>query len=444
MSTRVREVGLRVDDPGLRAMLLESLRAAGYRATALASGEEDASSHRVVILQVEGPDDIGLLERFQSASPRSRIVAIGATPDPALAVRARQGGARAFLRMPFTVGELDRVLLECEPGPGLRSTPEILTRDPAMLDLLDQIERAAATDATIRLHGESGTGKDLIAAAIHRASPRRAGPFVAVGCGGLDTGLAESELFGHVAGAFTGATGPRIGRVSAASGGTLVLDDVSELDPFLQPKLLRVLQEREITPLGSRESEEVDLRVIANHQRDLSEEVARGRFREDLFFRLDVIAFRVPPLRERPCDIPLLAEALVARFARELGSEAPVLSDDAIARLQRYAFPGNVRELENLARRAAVLFPGREVELDALLSQGARRAAPAPAPETFDLRELERRTILRALDACDGNRTQAARALGISVRTLRNKLRGYSQQDPSAASPAASSPALSA
>jgi two-component system response regulator FlrC len=296
-----------------------------------------------------------------------------------------------------------------------------------MRRVLERAAAAAATEATVLITGESGTGKDLLARWIHRSSPRRSGPFVTVNCAALPEGLAESELFGHERGAFTGALDARPGQIALAGGGTLLLDEVNEAPPSLQPKLLRVLQEREVHPVGGLAPRAVDLRILATTQRELRAEVAAGRFREDLFYRLDVIVLRIPPLRERPADVPELARALLARLAAAHGAEPPRLGERALRELARQPLRGNVRELANLMRRAVVLAPGREVELERLLERRPPAAPPARGllEGTLNLRELERRAILRSLAESGGNRTEASRALGISVRTLRNKIRAY-------------------
>jgi DNA-binding NtrC family response regulator len=420
---------------GLRADVLAVARAAGYRTAEAASTREalqclDEVGARGAIVEVDDPSGLRAIEALREAAPHLAIIAIGDEPGVERVVEAFRRGAQDFLRKPFDIASLERALARHLPAPGEASDAEpFLARDPAMLRLLAQLEKAAVSDATIRMVGESGTGKDRLARRIHSLSPRRRGAYVVVNCAALPSALAESELFGHARGAFTGAHRARVGQIAAADGGTLVLDEVGDLSLGLQPKLLRVLQERELTPVGSRSPLPVDLRVVATSQRELDGEVAAGRFREDLYYRLDVIRLRVPPLRERRQDIPLLAEAFLERFARAAGEEPARLGSDALAELSSRPFRGNVRELENLMRRAALLFPGRDVDLWRLERPGAQGVQGAQAsralPLSLDLREVERSTICRALTLTGGNRTAASRALGISVRTLRNKIQRY-------------------
>jgi DNA-binding NtrC family response regulator len=280
----------------------------------------------------------------------------------------------------------------------------------------------AKTEATVLITGETGTGKELLARLIHSASPRAAGPCLSVNCAALPESLIEAELFGHERGAFTGAAARRAGRFEAASGGTLVLDEVSELPLAIQPKLLRALQEREVVRVGSNQPVRVNVRIVALTNRDLAAEVRAGRFREDLYYRLNVVSLRLPPLRERRGDIPLLAHHFLDRYRLAHASAARGFSPQALNLLLAHRWPGNVRELENVVQRALILCPGPEIgpehlELEPLL-------APAPAPG-LTVQEMERQLILSTLERLNGNRTHTARALGLSVRTIRNRLRRY-------------------
>jgi two-component system response regulator FlrC len=424
-------------DAALRADLLRAVRAAGYQADAAA--DVDAARERVLatpvdaaLVDVSDAGGLASLERLREAAPGLALVATGACSSVPLALEVIKRGAARFVRKPFHVGALEAALAAATrraAPPARAPSTLLLTQDPGMTRLLELARSAAATEATLQIVGESGTGKDLLARFVHRESPRRAGPFVVVNCAALPEGVAETELFGHERGAFTGAVAARDGQVTAADGGTLVLDDVGETAPRLQPKLLRVLQEREVHPVGAAAPRAVDVRVVATSQRDLREEVAAGRFREDLYFRLDVIVLALPPLRERPGDVPLLARTFLRRFAEQGGFEEPRLPEAALARLCRHPFRGNVRELENLMRRAVVLFPGRDVDVEKLLARRVAGEGAPPASElaspTLNLRELERQAIVRSLAESNGNRTAASRALGISVRTLRNKINQY-------------------
>jgi two-component system response regulator PilR (NtrC family) len=307
-------------------------------------------------------------------------------------------------------------------GPG-----SIVARSAQMDRLLELVARVAPTDATVLIEGESGTGKEVIAKALHHASPRAAGPFVAVNCGALPEALLESELFGHVRGAFTGATASKRGLLEEAHGGTLFLDEIGEMPAALQVKLLRALQSGEVRPVGSAQAVTVDVRVIAATNRDLTQMVRQGAFREDLFYRLNVIATRVPPLRERPEDIPALAEHFLESFARKQGRDLR-LGGPALDRLLRYSWPGNVRELENAMERTAILAPGPVVQCDDLPPAVARDPAPepvAPPPGEHTLAEMERAHILQALERSGWNHSRAAEKLGIGRTTLWRKLKDF-------------------
>jgi DNA-binding NtrC family response regulator len=424
----VRRVLIVEPEAQLRAELAAAVAGAGWEAVAvsfLAAGL-DARDLDAALIAVEGCGDLEGLSQLRSAHPKLAIVATGAAPSVDVAVGAMKHGARDFLRKPFSAARLEATLGAAFPERGEDPSETILTRDPAMQRLLRQAEAAASTEATVQIVGESGTGKDLLARRIHRRSARRNGPFVAVNCAALPESLAESELFGHESGAFTGACEARVGQFVAADGGTLLLDEVSEMARGLQPKLLRVLQEREVQAVGALSPRRVDVRVLATSQRDLATEAAAGRFREDLHYRLDVIVLQVPPLRERPADVPLLSDHFLSSFAQASGCEAPRLSAETLRALRRHPFRGNVRELENLMRRAVVLHPGCEIAPDQLLASGAS-AEPGAVPgiSGFNLREIERQVIARSLVETGGNRTHASELLGISVRTLRNKLKLY-------------------
>jgi len=285
--------------------------------------------------------------------------------------------------------------------------------------------KVAATDSPVLIAGESGTGKELVAAGIHRLSPRSRGPFIPVNCGAIPADLLESELFGHVRGAFSGAVADTLGLFRSADGGTVFLDEVAELPAPLQVKLLRVLQEKEVRPVGSAKSHAVDVRVIAATNRRLEEAVREGSLRQDLFYRLDVVRVEIPPLRERKADIPALVAHFLHRFNRRFGREVTGIAPAAMAALMAHDFPGNVRELENLLERAYALGVGREITPGDLPPFSARPEAPPAAGELPTLAQAERTLILRALELYGHDKDRAARALGISRRTLYRRLKEY-------------------
>jgi DNA-binding NtrC family response regulator len=321
----------------------------------------------------------------------------------------------------------------------IRSTRALIGESESFRRIMEVITTVAPTRATVLLQGESGTGKELFARALHDQSPRQDAPFVTMNCAALPEGLVESALFGHEKGAFTGATVRTAGAFERAHSGTLLLDEISEMRLDLQSKLLRVIQEQEFERVGGTQVIKVDVRLVATTNRDLKAEVDAGRFRSDLYYRLNVVPIRTPPLRERVEDIPRLLHHFMHRMAENLGTPVPGIAPETVQLLQRYAWPGNVRELANAVERAVilsrgtVLLPGafddqlrdagEPVSPPALVPSVGQAGAPAAAePLPFDLDEIERRAIVRALEATGGNRTRAAKLLGISERTLRNKL----------------------
>ncbi len=403
--------------------------------SALAQLRADA---KVDLVLVELPHDIGTLVQALAAERIVvPVVACGLDADTPMAVRAIQEGAREFLPLPPDP-DLIAAILEAASG----ETHALVARDPAMLAAVRRAEQVAASEASILITGESGTGKEVLARHIHRRSRRAAGPFVALNCAAIPENLLESEMFGHERGAFSGAVARRTGKFEAAEGGTLLLDEISEMDVRLQAKLLRVIQEREIDRLGGTAPVRVNVRILATSNRDLTAEIAAGRFRDDLYFRLNVVSLRLPSLRERPGDIAALADHYARRYADVNGVPVRPLSRAAHALLAAHGWRGNVRELENTVHRAVLLAGGEEIGAEAIeLAPGpgspaqaaqASAAAPSPAPgvsglvgRTMDA--VERDLILETLSHTLGNRTHAATILGISIRALRNKLRDYAQ-----------------
>ncbi len=377
-------------------------------------------------------DVAALLADLRRERMRIPVVATGVDPDPALVESAIIAGARDFLPLPPDP-ELIAAMLQAVS----RDSADFIARDPVMLATLRRAEMVARADASVLICGESGTGKEVMARIIHRASRRADGPFVAVNCAAIPEALLESELFGHERGAFSGALARRIGKFEAAGGGTLLLDEISEMDLRLQAKLLRAVQEREIDRVGGSGPVKIDVRILATSNRDLPAEVAAGRFREDLYFRLNVITLRVPSLRERPADIPALAAHFASRFAEVNGLPPRPLTEGAVRRLVGHGWRGNVRELENVVHRAVLLTEADTIGVEAIeLGPNATDLAAAPTPNPDDaasfvgrtMRAIEQEAILRTLQHTLGNRTHAAEILGISIRALRNKLRDYSEQ----------------
>jgi two-component system response regulator FlrC len=358
------------------------------------------------------------------------VVAYGIDAEPRAAAAAVRAGAKDFIPMPPDP-ELIAALITSLAG----DARDPISEDPAMRAVLDLARQYAPAEASVLITGESGTGKEVMARFVHRHSRRADRPFVSVNCAAIPENLLESELFGHERGAFTGAVARRLGKFEEANSGTLLLDEISEMEPRLQAKLLRAIQEREIDRVGGSRPVKVDIRLIATSNRDLQQEVAKGTFREDLYFRLNVLGLHLPPLRERPRDIVALARHFAQRFAKLNGLPERALSQRAIDKLLRHPWRGNVRELENCLHRAVLLARGPEIEEDAIvLSPGGPSASTAPAVAAGGplvgrtIAEVERALILDTLRHTLGNRTHAAALLGISIRTLRNKLKQFVEE----------------
>jgi DNA-binding NtrC family response regulator len=363
------------------------------------------------------------------------VVACGIGTDAGAAVRAIKAGAKEYLPLPPDAEMIAAVLQAVT-----QESHVMLYRDKAMESLVRLAEQVAPSDASILVTGESGTGKEVLARLIHRRSRRAKQNFISVNCAAIPENLLESELFGHEKGSFTGAVARRIGKFEEATGGTLLLDEVSEVHPRLQAKLLRAVQEREIDRVGGTQPVKIDIRLIATSNRDLDEAVRKGEFREDLYFRLNVVTLHIPALRDRPRDIELLAEHFIKKYANSNGLPVRPLSPAARDALLRHTWRGNVRELENTIHRAVLLATGPEIDADAIeLSSLGGVARPAVTPgETASgsitglvgrrMDEVERDLILGTLVHTLGNRTHAATILGISIRALRNKLRDYAAQ----------------
>jgi DNA-binding NtrC family response regulator len=470
------------DEPTIRVALEKSLSRFGHDALNAANAAEAlqmVAAHHVDLVicdwQMPGLDGIELLRLLREEDQDVPVIMLTAFGTIEHAVTAMRAGATHYLTKPF---EHEQLQLTVEQAlavarlrsenrsllrelQGRRSEHEIIGDSPALRQLLDSVTSAATSRATVLLQGESGTGKELLARAIHAQSERREGPFIRMNCAALPEGLIESTLFGHEKGAFTGALKRSLGAFERADGGTLLLDEISEMRLDLQPKLLRVLQEREFERLGGAGPIKVDVRIIATTNRNLEGEVASGRFREDLYYRLSVFPIMVPPLRERRDDIPVLAHRFAARAASETGKDIQGFAPEALELLCAHDWPGNVRQLQHAVERAVILStePILRVHLFASLrtasaaaeaiarahldsqrgaggtgaSNGTGGGTHVLALPSLDLTEVERQVIEHALALSGGNRTRAAHLLGINVRTLRRKLNGTDTSDQSEA-----------
>ncbi len=449
-----------VDDERKMGVILKgALEDAGHAVTALERSRDalellasEPFDLLVTDLKMAPPDGLELLRRTRERRPDTAVILMTAYATAQTAVEAMKAGAYDYLVKPFELDELrlrvaklarerdlgedvrllerENRLLKREAGAVLRFD-RMIGKSAAMRNVFELAEKVAGTDATVLIRGESGTGKSLLARAIHAASPRAAGPFITVNCGALPENLLESELFGHEKGAFTGAVARKQGRFVMAQGGTVFLDEIGEISPALQVKLLQVLEERQFYPVGGEHPLAVDVRIIAATNRDLDEAVAEGDFREDLFYRLNVFPLAAPPVRARRDDIPLLLDHFLSRFGRSLEDLAP----EARAALLEYPFPGNVREMENLVERAVILagtgpidrshFPRLEARSGVPAGEGPGFTVPEIPDQGLPLEELEKELILRALDKAGGNKTRAAKLLGLTRRTLYSRLERY-------------------
>ncbi len=397
-------------------------------------------------VRMPGMDGLTLLQRALALESRPIVILLTAYGTVDVAVEAMKKGAYDFLRKPVNLDRLEILLkralrnreMETE-NRDLRSQldekyglDQIIGDSPAMHEVFDTIRQVAPTRTTVLVEGESGTGKELVAKALHRLSPRSGGPFVAVHCAALSETLLESELFGHEKGAFTGAVESRAGRFEMADGGTLFLDEIAEIDTSVQVKILRVLEERNFERVGGQKTLDVDVRLIAATNRDLHEMVREGTFREDLFYRLHVVALRLPPLRERRGDIERLLHHFLGEFNRENNRQIDGVTPEAMNLLAGYSWPGNVRELRNVIERMVVLTRNERLgvrDVPAYIREEAGDSAPPPRDGAYSLETAERELIERALKANGGNRTKAAEELGISRRTLHRKLNEYGLRD---------------
>lgn len=461
------------DDAGIRTVIGQALERAGYqvRVTSnaatlwrwISDGQGD-----VVITDVVMPDENGLdlIPRIRKIRPELRVIVMSAQSTLLTAVKATERGAFEYLPKPFDLNELIGVVRRALEAPRQMSAPPrgegeapeeklpLIGRSPAMQEIYRTLARLMVTDLTVLITGESGTGKELVARALHDYGKRRSGPFVAINMAAIPRELIESELFGHEKGAFTGATHRSAGRFEQAEGGTLFLDEIGDMPPEAQTRLLRVLQEGEYTTVGGRTAIRANVRIVTATHHDLRQLISQGLFREDLYFRLNVVPIRLPPLRERTVDIPELARHFMARAANE-GLPPKLLDGPAMERLKVYRWPGNVRELENLVRRLAALYSEEVIGVDVVEAELADVSPAAPEPDgdglshsverhlktyfsahgetlpspgLFDrvMREVEKPLIMLTLDATRGNQIRAAEVLGLNRNTLRKKIREFS------------------
>jgi two-component system, NtrC family, response regulator HydG len=428
------------NDPEMLATLRRHLEGEGLAVAAAPGGREalaaiDGARYDVILTDLIMDDAGGLqvLAAAQARAPATRVLLMTAFGSLETAIEAMRQGAYDYLTKPFKLAEVTHAVRRAiddqrlrEENARLRAEVErqfgferVIGKSRAMQAVLEQVRAVADSDASVLLLGESGTGKELVARALHWSSGRRAEPFVPVNCAAVPEGLLESELFGHEKGAFTGADRKRAGLFAAAHGGTLFLDEVGDLALATQAKLLRAIQDKAVRPVGGSEDIQLDLRLVTATNRDLAAQVQDGRFREDLYYRLAVIPLRLPALRERPEDTPLLAEHFLQDAAGRLGKRLAGFTPEALAWMREHRWPGNVRELENVVERAAVLAAGPTVSLADLRTEFA--VAPAAASLRPTLEELEREYIRRVLDEVHGDKQAAAKILGVSVRTLQRK-----------------------
>jgi DNA-binding NtrC family response regulator len=434
------------DEDKLRRVLQLQLQTAGYEVLQASTAEQglkqvDLADLVLTDLKLPGMDGLGMLAELRRQNSLLPVIVMTAFGTVENAVEAMKGGAADFLLKPFSLDHLMTVVQKALEVRALRAEnrelrealgqryafDNIIGGSPAMQEIFATVTRVAPTRATVLLAGESGVGKDMIARAIHQHSPRHDRPFVKINCTALPENLMESELFGYEKGAFTGANTTKPGKFEQADTGTVFLDEIGDVPPAIQVKLLRVLQEREFERLGSNKTRHIDVRVLAATNVDLRAALENGTFREDLYYRLNVMPINIPPLRERKEDVAALAEHFVRKLADEIGSRAHALSAGAIHKLLEYHWPGNVRELENVIERSLVLAPGDVLEADDIRLDMSPRTKPANVtdqflPDGMTLDEYEQSIIKEALKRASGNKSQAARLLGLTRNALRYRL----------------------
>ena len=449
------------DDHAMRLALSESLESCGYDIVAAENGSEAVELFRkgkfdlvVTDMKMPGMTGIEVLRGVKKLSPEIPVILITAYGTVGTAVEAMKEGAAEFIMKPFSLDDLEAVVKHVlntfikKPLQKQEIMPpaqRIITKDPKFISIIEMLKNVAKSKSSIMIQGESGTGKELLAKYIHHHSNRGNHPFVAVNCAAIPHNLLESEMFGYEKGAFTGASQRKLGKFELAHTGTLLLDEVSEMDNHLQAKLLRVIQESEVDRLGGNAPIPVDVRIVATTNVHLPSAIENKTFRSDLYYRLNVIPVKIPPLRERNGDILYLTDHFLEKFAGERGVKKPLLSDQAAALLKTYPFPGNVRELENILERAVLMTDGSYISAESLYLEPregekavrSSESAPDPPPARDvvplnpikTLKDVEKTLICETLNRVDGNKTKAAKLLGISVRTLWNKVNEYGTAD---------------
>lgn len=442
------------DEPSMREFLEIMLSQDGYQVNAAATGEEGVKIYKLTEpdlvltdVRMPGMSGLDLIREIHNVDSSVPIIAITAYASADDALRAVREGAYDYLSKPFQVEDLRLIIRNALEARRLRRENldlrrsveesyrfgDIIGKSPEMLDIFNLISRVAPSKASVLILGESGTGKELVAKAVHEWSPRAGKPFVTINCTAIPENLLESEMFGHVKGSFTGAVANKPGLVEAANSGTLFLDEIGELPLSIQAKLLRFLQEREFRRVGANEDRKVDVRVIAATNKKLEREIETGNFREDLYYRLNVIRIRLPPLKEREEDIPILINHFLKKFAAEQGKEIHKVSSLAMRVLCKYDYPGNVRELENIIERCVTLEQSDQLTAENLPPRLAESTGDSSGPADTEIppngidlnrtmETMEKKLILRALEITGGNRSRAARLLGISFRSLRYRL----------------------
>lgn len=435
------------DEEGIRDSCSQLLERRGHNVDTAENGEEglellNKSGFDIVILDLKMPGigGIEVLNRIKEDNPEIIVIVITGYATVESAVKAMKLGAYDFLPKPFTPDELNVTIKRAEEKMKLQlknlylqeelnsslDMDEIIGESKSIVKLKQMIRKVAPTDSTVLITGESGTGKELVARAIHRYSQRNDKPFITVDCGSIVPNLFESELFGHVKGSFTGATKDKRGKLELADNGTIFFDEIANIDTNIQGKLLRAIQEKEITKVGGTETIKVDCRIISATNKDLLSAIDEGTFREDLYYRLSVIPIHIPPLRDRKQDIPVLVRYFLKKYNNKKGKDIQSISEKAMEKLMNYKWPGNVRELKNIIERAVVLSTGREIKQDVLFTQpeNSKKKNLEPALES-----AEKNHIINILNRCDWNKTEAAELLEIDRKTLYRKIKKYNIQE---------------